>query len=693
MSSNIVDLAILVALPEEFERLLIEFFGKGEVVRDPEYGNYYHRFPFLTSRKEPIDTIACFIGGMGPDRAGRQMERLLHRWSPRITAVVGICGAVNRNVSLCDVVVASRVDAYLATTKAIPLPSSRFDFEHRGIEYECDHELVEEARHLPFAHRNLYERWQEESSSRATKMLSGHVDELVRAGVFSHRPRVHTGCLASGPVVSAAVAFREWLLERNSQCTAIEMEAAGVVAASAERVSRARFIAIRGVSDLGDERKSNLDNLRAGAIRSVAMSNALGLLRTLADVGAFSRGEIPPQTDLKLLNSMSSPVGDASELDKLVRTLTTWMLKPVPTLSECKAALIGARILIVEDEISMVTFLSDLLTDIGAFPLTACNGIQALEILRSTSNIEIVLSDIVMADMDGIELAQHIAVELPKLPVVLMSGYTNSLNLDNCVAFLHKPFTLKKLLPIIADISRDEYPRSIINVVPELRDCFHVLHQCRLNVASFMSDFNGDGLFETAFRHKLRDSIAVFARSTIMGANPKLVTGRLSYEVGKLSTLLQGAKVRQRITLVEFVDTLINDTHKQFKAIELAIDLDPEISTHLESDAVVFICIALIEFVDNAVEALNKKGRITVALRRLELRQRIIMSVWSPTGPLNEELAAKIFEEGYSTKGPERGMGLSIIRKLAERFGGCVELSQDDGVEFNVILPYAQHLQ
>src|SRR6202050_3002395 len=245
MNAGALDLAILVALPEEFEQLLSQLYGSLDILRDHEYGNYYYRFLLAPETRAPTQAVACFIGGMGPDRAGRQMERLLQRWSPRVTTVVGICGAIHQDVCLGDVVVPNRVDAYLSTTKAIAASGGDLHFEHRGIEYECDHELVEEVRNLRFAHKPDYERWQSESSATASQLLAGHVDDLARRGLWRHRPRIHTGRMASGPVVSAAASFRAWLCERSSECTAIEMEAAGVAAAAAERVSRLRFIAIR----------------------------------------------------------------------------------------------------------------------------------------------------------------------------------------------------------------------------------------------------------------------------------------------------------------------------------------------------------------------------------------------------------------------------------------------------------------
>lgn len=684
MNPIAVDLAILIALPEEFEQLVSQFFGEPEIIRDSEYGNYYYRFHFIPLNREPISIIGCFIGGMGPDRAGRQMERLLHKWSPRVAAVVGICGSIDSGVTLCDVVVPSRVDAYLATTKAIPGSVSTFEFEHRGIEYQCDHELIQEAMHFRFAHRALYERWQAECSSRAAKTLGDRLDEYVRKAIVAHRPRIHSGCMASGPVVSAAASFRQWLKKRNSQCTAIEMEAAGIAAAATERIATVRFIAVRGVSDLADERKNSFDNTRSGAIRETAMLNALGLLRALVDLGAFS---CTSHSSSELAASNARIAGQSLGSERLANIFMAWMLSPLKALD----AINGKTILIVDDEPGNAKFFAALFEVVEANPLSAFNGEEALNILCNTPHIDIVVTDVRMPLMDGTELARQIGINWPHVPVILNSGYflPSGEPIENCIAYFSRPLNPQEILTVVADICSDESRQSLVNSLPELRHWFYLVYSCKCQIASFMRHFQGKGLFETAFRHKLKDCIASFVQNVIKGANPKLAAQRLCHETAKLSTLLTSAKVGKAPQFNEFINALIKDTAVQHSRIRLIADVDPEALIYLDSDASIFLCIALIELVDNAIEALNKKGNVRIRVRRLELRQNVLMQVWSATGPLSEDLCTKIFEEGYSTKGPERGMGLSIIRRLAEHFGGRIVLSQEDEVEFSVTIPYS----
>jgi CheY-like chemotaxis protein/two-component sensor histidine kinase len=467
------------------------------------------------------------------------------------------------------------------------------------------------------------------------------------------------------------------------------MEAAGVAAAAAERVSRARFIAVRGVSDLADERKSGFDGVRAGSIRTAAMSNALGLLGTLASLGAFSPDVLNHGNKL-LVAGHGNAAPETSKVEDLTGNLIAWMLRPLPSGSD----LSGICILFVDDESNILELLGRFASDRGAKSLLANDGIEALDFLAKCAQVDIVVTDLYMPRMDGFSLAQTIAAKWPTLPVIFQSGYLDLANLDrinkvtNCVAALSKPYDREYIVSVIADVYRDNIRQVLVTALPELSQCYDLLFDCRSHIASFMRSFNGVSLFETAFRHKIKDSVASFARTIISGANPKLAVDKLAHELSKLTSLLRGAKVSQPHALIEFFETFVKDMRKQTKGIDLRLDLDPEVAVHLEPDSAMLICIALIELVDNAVEALNGKGEVRVVLSRLEVRRCILLQVCSPTGPLDEELAERIFEEGYSTKGPERGMGLSILRRLAERLGGHLNLSQSDGVEFCITLPF-----
>jgi nucleoside phosphorylase/FixJ family two-component response regulator/two-component sensor histidine kinase len=684
MEKHNIDIAILVALAEEFDELLSNTYGAIDIFKDPEYGSYYYRFRMGTEHGAPIEAVACFIGEMGPDRAGRHMERLLQRWSPKITALVGICGAIHGDVSLSDVIVSSRVDAYLSSTKAVSTSDGSFEFEHRGVVYECDHDLVEEARNFAFAYKSAYERWRQDCSEKASSLLSNHIDLLTRKGLLSHRPRIHVGHLASGPVVSAAASFRAWLQKSNSNTKAIEMEAAGVAAAAAERTKRARFISVRGVSDLADERKTDLDKLYSGALRTLAMSNALALLRMLANVGAFSRRETT-LTKRLAYPDVDRPSEKASITKDLTTNIITWMLQPTSNFRLTS----GVRVLIVEDDYSLRESLCEFLLSMDIDAVGSCCGEDALALLENDNKFHVVVTDIMMSGMDGLEFASYVSKNWPSLPIIIISGWMlpSDLSLPNCFDFLAKPFQFSDLQASIADACSDKQSKFLSATAIDLRPWLYALCECRRQIAAFMRNFEGKGLFETAFRHKLKDSIVKFATSIASEASPKVAIARLSHEIDKLTIFLRSTEVDGSLSLHQFCESFSRDIQKQYKSIDLVLDSDKAIQSQLRPDSVSLICIALIELVDNAIEALNGKGEIRVLLRHLEIRHEILMTVRSNTGPLDNTVAAKVFEEGFSTKGPERGMGLAILYRLVERFDGHLELSQQDGVEFCLSLP------
>lgn len=78
-----------------------------------------------------------------------------------------------------------------------------------------------------------------------------------------------------------------------------------------------------------------------------------------------------------------------------------------------------------------------MLGDAGHTVYEAAEGRSALEFLRSNPTVDIVLSDINMPGMDGIELSKQVWAEWPQLPVLLISGRPPP---EGVRAFIAKPF-------------------------------------------------------------------------------------------------------------------------------------------------------------------------------------------------------------------------------------------------------------
>jgi CheY-like chemotaxis protein len=102
------------------------------------------------------------------------------------------------------------------------------------------------------------------------------------------------------------------------------------------------------------------------------------------------------------------------------------------------------RVLLVDDEESLRITLAGNLELEGHEVLEASDGHQALEVLRNTE-VDLVLSDIRMPGLSGVELLRHIRKSRPTLPVLLMTAYTADEQLDAALtagvfAVLRKPF-------------------------------------------------------------------------------------------------------------------------------------------------------------------------------------------------------------------------------------------------------------
>ena len=79
-------------------------------------------------------------------------------------------------------------------------------------------------------------------------------------------------------------------------------------------------------------------------------------------------------------------------------------------------------VLIVDDEKNYPPVIAAVLEEEGFGTLTANSGMEALEILRQ-SDIDLVLTDMKMPGMDGIQLLENVKIKDPYLPVIMMTAY------------------------------------------------------------------------------------------------------------------------------------------------------------------------------------------------------------------------------------------------------------------------------
>jgi PAS domain S-box-containing protein len=115
-------------------------------------------------------------------------------------------------------------------------------------------------------------------------------------------------------------------------------------------------------------------------------------------------------------------------------------------------------ILVVEDNPMVLKLVRDILEGVGHRIITADDPSQALEIIRSCSEeIDLLISDIVMPQMNGPELYERICDQMPGLKVLFMSGYAGVVSahnghLEEETNFISKPFTIEAFLRKVYEV-------------------------------------------------------------------------------------------------------------------------------------------------------------------------------------------------------------------------------------------------
>ncbi len=113
----------------------------------------------------------------------------------------------------------------------------------------------------------------------------------------------------------------------------------------------------------------------------------------------------------------------------------------------------GATILVVDDDALITLNMVDQLTDLGHKALEAYSGREALSILQSRSDIDLLITDFSMPGMTGVELAEAALALHPALRVLLTTGYAELPEGIACtLPRLEKPFREEELQAKIADL-------------------------------------------------------------------------------------------------------------------------------------------------------------------------------------------------------------------------------------------------
>ena len=115
----------------------------------------------------------------------------------------------------------------------------------------------------------------------------------------------------------------------------------------------------------------------------------------------------------------------------------------------------GETVLLVEDDLEILANTQKILNRLGYTVLTASTPSEAIRLAEErTTEIHLLITDVLMPEMNGLELSQRLLSQCPKIKRLFMSGHTSGIisdhgALNENVRFIQKPFTTKELASTI----------------------------------------------------------------------------------------------------------------------------------------------------------------------------------------------------------------------------------------------------
>ena len=148
---------------------------------------------------------------------------------------------------------------------------------------------------------------------------------------------------------------------------------------------------------------------------------------------------------------LQSAVGKGTRAELYLPVTNQTVEAPVETRNEPAAPTRRSRILLVDDDALIAMSSVDMLEDLGHEVLEANSGKQALELLRSTDAIDLLITDFAMPGMTGAQLIEAVKSVRPDLPVLLATGYAELPGGQlNDIPRIGKPYTQPQLATEVA---------------------------------------------------------------------------------------------------------------------------------------------------------------------------------------------------------------------------------------------------
>ncbi len=357
-------------------------------------------------------------------------------------------------------------------------------------------------------------------------------------------------------------------------------------------------------------------------------------------------------------------------------------------------SLVDERILLVDDDYNLLSILKRYIESYSLQADTATNGREAVELL-SQNKYGIVVTDMVMPEMDGMELIRYIRQHHSTSDVLVMSGYTGQYGFTDLIAagatdFIGKPFDKNELQAKLQRIFRE---RRLISELYQAKVVAETASQVKSDFIHTISHelrtpMNGIlGFSSLLCQVELDDKYATYAEMIRVSAE------RLMDLVNQILNFANLESCKQDLhpttfTVKNLVEDVLTPLQPKLASKGLAVHLgiDPGVPEQLRGDAEV-LSLIIRNLLNNAIR-FSEGEPISINIRACDVASPDVLlevAVCDRGCGVPDEKQQDIFQafshaEPYKTRSHQgAGLGLTICSRLVTLMDGKIWLTSQPG--------------
>lgn len=443
----------------------------------------------------------------------------------------------------------------------------------------------------------------------------------------------------------------------------------------------------------------DLPGIRAARLEAVADADQILCTDTVHSIFSrhypqmFSKPPMTIQTkDMEIL-AYEVTAYDCAELQKL---FSAYLFRT----ETFESGLTGQRrkVMIVDDEPFIREALSELFRD--WWPdleiVTASSGEEALEKWHPNGFL-LVLTDYMMGGLSGLDLTEQMIAQDPEQSIVMITGYAQ---VETAVRFMQaggadflaKPFSLEEIRETLRQAVTGQTLQVIRNRLGILSEntgsLLMLLRGVSAQLHAILAKVNdANDITHGLLRHKAKQLVSDFVKTILPGQD---FTNSLSTLKTQLTCVQRLSDILGRVQVGEvenYLDQYVGDLQQLYPAVEFRLFSKPDRNRSVTITSGTELILIACELIDNALHAITHSGKIDVTISTLKATGIVQITVKDNGPGVPSDVEGRMFDEGISTKGAGRGLGLCLVQEAVRMLKGEIRYQYQNGAEFQILLP------